>query len=164
MPRALYIPTIEDRMEGQDGSPIVYVNGKRHVLPAGAGDVTLLAYLRGARRLAPRPQPRPILPRSSSPSPAVPSSVIFFPRPYPSEIKRKDARASAVAVGLRMSSGASRQAERTAVPLEEEAGGSSPPSGIVRLHLGGRQKLPQSHEAKPLSSPERPSRRSWLET
>lgn len=27
--------------------PIVYVNGKRHVLPLGAGEKTLLQYLRG---------------------------------------------------------------------------------------------------------------------
>jgi hypothetical protein len=35
-------------MEGQDASPILYVNGKRHVMPAGQAEVTLLAYLRGA--------------------------------------------------------------------------------------------------------------------
>jgi len=35
-------------MEGQDASPILYVNGKRHVMPQGKADQTLLAYLRGA--------------------------------------------------------------------------------------------------------------------
>lgn len=36
-------------MGGSDGAePIVYVNGKRHLLPSGAGHVTLLQYLRGA--------------------------------------------------------------------------------------------------------------------
>lgn len=36
-------------MEGQDASPILYVNGRRRVMPAGKAEVTLLAYLRGAR-------------------------------------------------------------------------------------------------------------------
>ena len=35
-------------MEGQDASPILYVNGKRHVMPQGKAEQTLLAYLRGA--------------------------------------------------------------------------------------------------------------------
>lgn len=35
-------------MEGQDASPLLYVNGKRYVMPAGKAEVTLLAYLRGA--------------------------------------------------------------------------------------------------------------------
>ena len=34
-------------MEGQDASPILYVNGKRHVMPQGKAEQTLLAYLRG---------------------------------------------------------------------------------------------------------------------
>ncbi len=34
-------------MEGQDASPILYVNGKRHVMPEGKAEQTLLAYLRG---------------------------------------------------------------------------------------------------------------------
>ena len=37
-------------VEGQDASPIFYVNGKRHVMPPGKAEVTLLAHLRGARR------------------------------------------------------------------------------------------------------------------
>lgn len=35
-------------MEGQDALPIIYVNGKRRVMPPGQAEVTLLAYLRGA--------------------------------------------------------------------------------------------------------------------
>lgn len=35
-------------MEGQDASPILYVNGNRHVMPQGKAEQTLLAYLRGA--------------------------------------------------------------------------------------------------------------------
>ena len=35
-------------MEGQDALPILYVNGKRRVMPPGQAEVTLLAYLRGA--------------------------------------------------------------------------------------------------------------------
>ena len=37
-------------MEGQDASPIAYVNGKRHVLPQGEGHASLLSFLRGASR------------------------------------------------------------------------------------------------------------------
>lgn len=37
---------------GLEATPIVYVNGKRHVLPQGAGHATLLTYLRGGRAAA----------------------------------------------------------------------------------------------------------------
>lgn len=37
---------------GLEATPIVYVNGKRHVLPLGAGHTTLLSYLRGGRAAA----------------------------------------------------------------------------------------------------------------
>lgn len=51
---------------GQDAPPILYVNGKRHVLPQGAGHVSLLNYLRGGRAAAaagcqPPPLPAPHL-------------------------------------------------------------------------------------------------------
>lgn len=37
---------------GLEVTPILYVNGKRHVLPQGAGEVTLLNYLRRGRAAA----------------------------------------------------------------------------------------------------------------
>lgn len=68
-------------MEGQDASPILYVNGKRHVMPEGKAEQTLLAYLRGGclpnsickRHVTElyRPRRRP----SSRPSPHLPGGA-----------------------------------------------------------------------------------------
>ena len=50
------MPPPSDAAEGghKDGAAaheaIIYVNGSRHVLPAGRGDATLLQYLRGEQR------------------------------------------------------------------------------------------------------------------
>lgn len=74
-------------MEGQDASPILYVNGKRHVMPEGKAEQTLLAYLRGGclpkldsrkytspnvTALAARPRVRP---RASPTHPEPPTSI-----------------------------------------------------------------------------------------
>ncbi len=40
-----------------DAEPIAYINGKRHVLPAGRAEVTLLQYLRGAELSLVEPRP-----------------------------------------------------------------------------------------------------------
>lgn len=57
---------------GQDAPPVLYVNGKRHVLPQGAGHVSLLNYLRGGRAAAAcrRQLPLPHAPCGRLPPPA----------------------------------------------------------------------------------------------
>ena len=46
------------------GEAVCYINGKRHVLPPGRGEATLLQYLRGARRVT---LPIRLLPPSREP-------------------------------------------------------------------------------------------------